>query len=169
MDWLIPPRRELYYLQASQASMMQQFCTKTFFSKLSHTLTYPFLILFKPKFPFMRNVWLGIYHYGNHSLTVVSFCLKHASHLEACGLYHGQYFQIHYYFAQTVISTGNLHLAVACVCRGNWNQTPVRVQSFFSPLLQYKNQRGISKQPSENVSLWSKRKLGCKIGAMLWL
>lgn len=73
----------------------------------------------------MRNVWLGIYYYGNHSLTVVSFPLKHTSHLKACRLSHGQYFQIHYYFAQTVISTGNLHLAVACVCRGNRNQTPV--------------------------------------------
>lgn len=71
----------------------------------------------------MKNVWLGIYHYGNHSLTVVSFPLKHTSHLKACRLSHSQYFWIHYYFAQAVISTGNLHLAVAWVCCGNRNQT----------------------------------------------
>lgn len=135
-------------------------------------MTYPFLILFrpKPKFPFMKNVWLGIYYYGNHSLTVVSFPLKHTSHLKACRLSHGQYFQIHYYFAQTVISTGNLHLAVACVCRGNRNQTPVgAVGGFFFFSTTAPKQPGISKQQSENVSLWSKRKLGCKIGKVLLL
>lgn len=130
------PRHELHCLRTSWTSMMQQFSAKAFSLNVFHTLTYPFLILFRPKrmVPFMKNVWLGIYHYGNHSFTVVSFFLKHTFHLKACRLSQGQHFPIHYYFAQTVISTGNLHLAGACVCHGNRNQTPVcAVGGFFFP------------------------------------
>lgn len=117
--------------------MMQQVSAKAFSLNLFCTSTYPFLILFKCKFPFMKNVWLGIYHYANHSLTVVPFPLKHTFHLKACRLSVGQYFQIHYYFAQTVSSTGSLHLAVACVCHGNRNKTPVgAVGGFFFFFLQ---------------------------------
>lgn len=117
--WTLLPITYLtfYYFQAPRASMIQQFSAKTFSLNLFHTLTYPFLILFSPKrkLPFMKNVWFGIYHYGNHSFAVVSFPLKHTFHLKACRLSQGQHFQIHYYFAQTVISTGNLHLAVVCL------------------------------------------------------
>lgn len=151
---------------------MQQFSAKTFSLNFFHTLTHPFLMLvrLKRKFPFMKNAWLGMYHYSNQSLTVVSFPLKYTFHMKVCRLSQGQYFQIHYYFAQTVISTGNLHLAVVCICRGNRNETPVcAVGIFFFFFLTATNQPGIPKQQSENVSLWSKRKLGCKIGKVLWL
>lgn len=85
----------------------------TFSLNFFHILTYPFLILFRPKrtLPFMRNVWLGIYHYDNHARCCI--ISSETFHLKARRLSQGQYFQIHYYFAQTVISTGNLHLAVA--------------------------------------------------------
>lgn len=119
LDRLVLLRRELYYLQAYHKHPWCNFWRKkkapTFSLNFFHILTHPFLILLRPKrkFPFMRNVWLGIYHYDNHARTVVSFPLKHTFHLKAHRLSQGQYFQIHYYFAQTVISTGNLHLAVA--------------------------------------------------------
>lgn len=147
---------------------MQQFSAKTFSLNFFHTLTYPFLMLFglKCKFPFMENAWLGMYHYSNQSLTVVSFPLKHTFHMKVCRLSQGLYFQIHYYFAQTVISTGNLHPAMACICRGNRNETPVCVVGvfFFFFLNSYQAAR------HTKAAEWKcKRKLGCKIGKVLWL
>lgn len=118
-DRLVLLRCELYYLQAyHEHPWCNNFGKKkkkhpTFSLNFFHILTYPFLILFRPKrtLPFMRNVWLGIYHYDNHARCCI--ISSETFHLKARRLSQGQYFQIHYYFAQTVISTGNLHLAVA--------------------------------------------------------
>lgn len=69
----------------------------------------------------------------------------------------GQCFKTHYHFAQLSISTGNLHLAAARVCRGNRNQTPAR--AVLSNSTTATKQSGVSKQRSENLSLRSKEKV----------
>lgn len=87
MDWLILPRREVHFFKASKASMMQQFTTKTFSLNCSCTLLHPFLVLFRPKSksPFMKNVWLGIYHYG--SLSLRCCIISSQRHTSSVGLY----------------------------------------------------------------------------------
>lgn len=93
-----------------------------------------------------------------------------------CAPSQGQFFfffflAIHYYFAQTVISTGNLHLAAICICQENKKETPVCAgeEGFFLTLslLTATKQPGIPEQQSENLSLWTKRNLD--LGKVSWL
>ena len=65
-----------------------------------------------PSFPFMKDVWLGLYHYSNHFLTVVSFLLKHTSHLNAHILTLVQYFLDTLLFC----TNGDLHRQSASIC-----------------------------------------------------
>lgn len=121
-------------------------------------MLYPFLILFRPKSksPFVKNVWLGIYHCGSHSLQCCHFFSK------AHTLSLGQNFWILYYFAQT---------SPQAICIRLWCVFEIRhlsCSSFFLFFLSCvfsataTKQLGISKQQSEDISLRSKRKLDCK-------
>jgi len=135
-DWFYPDVSCITWNH--RASMMQQFSTKTFSLNCLTPWQTHFWLFSGPKlwlqFPFMKDFWLGMYHYGNHSLPLVSFLPKYSCHLKVWRLFLGHYLQIHYYLAQTVIFTGNLHLAEAYVCRGNRNQTPVGALGGFFPL-----------------------------------